>query len=155
MDGGIGPLFGEVEMAEITYDLSAVFQATPDLEAAKRALVRETVIRETMTKTGEDRKTVTDMIDAMGSMGQEAVLDLTEGQPTTLADALQRYVDQLPGAVTTMTGEVSDQIAGDLSTLLAYPWPGVLDAEALTREIHEAYVRLAPRFGVEVMLWTS
>ena len=121
-------------MAKIAYDLDAVFQATPDLEAAKRALIRETVIREAMTETGEDRRTVTDMIDAMASMGQEAVLELTEGQPTTLADALQRYVDQLPEAVTTMTGEVSDRIAGDLSALLAYPWPdGPAPADAVLK----------------------
>lgn len=66
-----------------------------DLEAVKRAVIREAVIRSTMVKFDEDRATVTDMIDAMGSMGQEAVLDLTEGEPTTLADALSRYVDAL------------------------------------------------------------
>lgn len=119
-----------------------------DLEAVKRALIKEATVREVMRESGEDRKTVTDMIDAMGSMGQEAVLDLTEGEPTTLADALQRYVDILE------TGDPDpERIAGELSALLAYPWPGVPDAEALTREIHESYIRAAPRFGVEVTGW--
>jgi hypothetical protein len=104
--------------------LADALASVDDLEEVKAALIREATIREVMRETGEDRRTVTDMMDAMASMGQEAVLELTEGEPTTLADALQRYVDQLPEAVKTMTGEVSENIVADLSALLAYPWPG-------------------------------
>lgn len=138
-------------MEYVTYgrtELRHVMSEIEDLEEAKRALVRETVIRDVMAQSGEDRQTVTDMIGAMESMDQEAVLDLTEGEPTTLADALSRYVDILE------TGDPDpERIAGELSALLAYPWPGVPDAEALTREIHESYIRAAPRFGVEVTGW--
>ena len=141
-------------MAKLTYDLDSVFRSVADLEEAKRALVRESVIRNAMTETGEDRQTVTDMIDAIGSMGQEAVLDLTEGEPTTLADALQRYVDTLEQASGPVAGPyTAEDVCSSLSALLAYPWPGVPHAEAMTREIHESYVRLAPKFGVEVTPW--
>lgn len=130
-------------MASITYDLGAVFQATPDLEEAKAALIREATVRQVMSETGEDRKTITDMIDAIRSMGQEAVLELTEGDPTTLADALHRYVDALEGNATNEDAQI---IAGELSALLAYPWPGVPDAEALsddTRTEVERWIKAA------------
>lgn len=130
--------------------LADALASVDDLEAVKRALVREAVIREVMRESGEDRKTVTDMIDAMGSMGQEAVLDLTEGEPTTLADALSRYLEELDRSDDVVP---RSRVGDDLSALLAYPWPGVPDADELTREIHETYLRLAPRFGVEVIAW--
>lgn len=104
-------------------DLAELFANEPDLDRVRAALVREHAVRYVMAETGEDRQTVTDMIDAMDTVDQEAVLELTEGHPTTLRDALGRYVDQLPQEVTTMTGEVSDRIAADLTTLLNYPWP--------------------------------
>lgn len=128
--------------------LADAMASVDDLGKVRDALIREETIRHVMRESGEDRKTVTDMIDAMDSMDQEAVLDLTEGEPTTLADALARYVEAL---------EASDpdpeRIAGELHALLSYPWPGVPDAEALTREIHEAYIRQAPAHGVEVVAW--
>lgn len=128
--------------------LADALASVDDLEKVKTAMIREETIRSVMAETREDRKTITDMIDAMDSMGQEAVLELTEGEPTTLADALQRYVEILD------SGDPDpERIAGELNALLAYPWPGVPDAEALTREIHEAYIRAAPRFGVEVTAW--
>jgi hypothetical protein len=120
--GGIGPpLFGEVEMAYVTYgrvEIAHVMSEIEDLEEVKRAVVRETVIRGMMTETGESREIVAEMFDANNSMNQESVLELTEGEPTTLADALTRYVDVL---------EASDpdpeRIAGELTALLTYPWP--------------------------------
>ena len=95
----------------------------PRGKAAKRALIQETTIRQVMAETGEDRKTVTDMMAAMGSMGQEAVLDLTEGEPTTLAEALQRYVDTLEQAAMAEETIRAEHVCDALSALLAYPWP--------------------------------
>ena len=73
-----------------------------------------------MADAGVDRQTVTDMLDAMASMGQEAVLDLMDGEPTTLAAGLQRYVDELEKRDEL---QPRDRVVDDLSTLLAYPWP--------------------------------
>lgn len=94
-----------------------------DLEEVKTALIRETAIRHAMAETGEDRKTVADMIDAMDSMDQEAILELTEGEPTTLADALSRYLEELDKAPEKSKIGV-DGVINHLSALLAYPWPG-------------------------------
>lgn len=93
----------------------------PDLDMAMRALVRERAIRDTMAKTGEGRETVVDMINALQAMDQEAVLDLAEGEPTTLIDALARYVRILE-----TWDEVipRDRVAGDLDAILEYPWSG-------------------------------
>lgn len=123
-------------------DVADLFASMDDLEEVKRALIREAAIRQTMAETGEDRQTIADMIDAMESMEQEAVLDLTEGKPTTLKDGLHRYVEQLEARVgegCTLGSEAEDVTAGivdELSALLAYPWPGDLapaDAEASWR----------------------
>jgi hypothetical protein len=90
-----------------------------DLDALSRELVRERAIRDGMARTGEGRQTVADMLDAMASMDQEAVLDLTEGEPTTLQDALTRYV-----RIVETWDEVipRDRVAGDLDAILEYPW---------------------------------
>ncbi len=133
--------------------LADALASVDDLEKVKTALIRETSIRYAMIETGESREIVTEMIDCIDSMGQEAVLELTEGEPTTLADALSRYVGTLAQSATEDETVRVIEVAGDLSALLVYPWPGVPDAEALTREIHETYVRLAPRFGVEMVPW--
>jgi hypothetical protein len=96
-----------------------------DLSGVTRALAREQVIRDLMRETGESREIVTETLDAAESMDQEAVLGLTEGAPTTLADALRRYVTELeerPGPVEELS------VAADLTALLAYPWP---DEEAV------------------------
>jgi hypothetical protein len=92
-----------------------------DLDVVRAALVKETVIRQVMADSGEDRRTVTDMLDAMRSMADEAVLDLMEGEPTTLHAGLQRYVEELEGRDEL---QPRDRVVDDLSTLLAYPWPG-------------------------------
>jgi hypothetical protein len=91
-----------------------------DLDRLRAALVRETVIRQVMADSGEDRRTVTDMLDAMRSMADEAVLDLMDGEPTTLHAGLQRYVDELEKRDEL---QPRDRVVDDLSTLLAYPWP--------------------------------
>lgn len=108
----------------IAVELADVLAGADDLEEIKRALIRETTIRHAMAETGEDRKTVADMIDAMGSMSQEAVLELTEGEPTTLADALSRYVATLEQAAAEDETLGAWDVCGALSALLVYPWPG-------------------------------
>lgn len=102
-------------------DLGEMLAQVSDLEAVPRALARETVIRSAMAETGEDRETVTDMLDAAVSMDQEAVLDLMEGEPTTLAAGLRRYVQELEGRDEL---QPRDRVVSDLDTLMAYPWPG-------------------------------
>jgi nitrate reductase beta subunit len=108
-------------LEEVFRDNLAELLEGADLAAVRAALIRETVIREVMRDSGEDRQTVTDMLDAMRSMGEEAVLDLMEGEPTTLHAAVQRYVDELRGRDEL---QPRDRVVDDLETLLAYPWPG-------------------------------
>jgi hypothetical protein len=108
----------EIRTGDVNW--SVWIEGAADLAAVRAALVRETVIREVMVQTGEDRRTVADMLDATQSMGQEAVLDLMEGEPTTLHAGLQRYVDELEGRDEL---QPRDRVVDDLSTLLAYPWP--------------------------------
>lgn len=107
-------------MYDINHELAALLSKMPDLDKAQAALVRERVIRNVMRDSGEERQHVADMLDAMESMGQESVLELTEGEPTTLRDALQRYVESLEAA------DTPEEHAGaidDLSAILAYPFP--------------------------------
>lgn len=111
-------------MADIGYDLDSVLRAEPDLEKVKRALIREMVVRDAMDKSGEDRQTVVDTLDAMASMDQESVLGLTEGEPTTLRDALDRYVGQLDMDIEARDAKGPVSISDDLTALLNYPWPG-------------------------------
>lgn len=120
--------------------LATVLAETADLGRFQAALVREKVIRNTMAQTGEGRETVVDMVNALESMDQEAVLDLAEGEPTTLADGLRRYVDELEkrdpdGDELTPVA----RITGDLAALLAYPWS---DEEALVA-LHNPHYGLA------------
>jgi len=100
----------------------------PDLGRVQRALVREQAIRDGMARTGEGREVVAEALDAMQSMDEEAVLELTEGAPTTLHDALTRYVrileqeDEL--AMQQMGAEnYRGRVVGDLDSILEYPWP--------------------------------
>lgn len=107
----------------MTENLADLFANAPDLDRVRAALVREHAIRHVMAETGEDRQTVTDMIDAMESMDQEAVLALTDGEPTTLRDALDRYVADLERDIEAGDAAGPVTISADLTTLLAYPWP--------------------------------
>jgi hypothetical protein len=103
--------------------LAEIMAGEIDLSRVQAALVRETTIRQVMAQSGEGRQTVEDMINAMESMDQEAVLDLTEGEPTTLRDALLRYVRVLDerdpdgDELTPVAG-----VSGDLGAILNYPW---------------------------------
>jgi hypothetical protein len=110
----------------MTVDLSG---ENPDYLASLEWAI-EQAIRRAMAETGESREVVVEMMGALDSMDQEAVLVLTEGNPTTLKDALARYVRILG------QGEVTlDQVAGDLGAILEYPWR---DEEALLA-LHETH----------------
>lgn len=108
-----------------------------DLDGVWLALIRETVIRGVMAASGESREITAEMVDAVEAMDQEAVLNLTEGEPTTLEDALSRLVE-----VWRRDG-VPDGAEYELTPLLKYPWPGVLVPEDVTRL--EIDVRWSPR----------
>lgn len=107
-------------MAGLTYDLDAVFRSVDDLDRVQEALIKERVIREVMAKSGEPRDIVVEMIEAMKSMADEAVLGLMEGEPTTLRAALQRYVDSLVN--NSHSGNL-EEVADDLASILGYPYP--------------------------------
>ena len=109
-------------LVEHDVSLADALSAEPDLEAVKVAMIREYAIRHAMAETGEDRQTVTDMIGAVGSMDQEAVLELTSGAPTTLADGLQAYIESLDAAEEGSKIGV-DGVINHLHALLTYPWP--------------------------------
>jgi hypothetical protein len=116
-------------------DVADLLASMEDLEEVQTALSREKVIRNVMASSGEDRQTIIDFMDAHASMDQEAVLDLTDGEPTTLADALGRYVDSLDR----MTGAGEDipaDVIAELQSLLAYPWLGQI---TITAEMVDAF----------------
>lgn len=119
------------EIKDTKMMVDALLQNTDDLAELEKALVRERAIRNAMTETGESRQVVEETMDAMAAVDSEAVLELTEGQPTTLRDALARYI-----RITAQDGEPSHEIGAvlsDLSAILEYPWR---DEEALVA-LHE------------------
>jgi hypothetical protein len=101
-------------------DLDAMLAGAADLDAVIRAVARERAIRDTVAETGEDRAIVAETLDAAISMDQEAVLDLMEGETTTLARGLARYAQELEGRDEL---QPRDRIVEELGSLLAYPWP--------------------------------
>jgi hypothetical protein len=138
-------------LARIGWTLTEALEREDDLEVVQRAVIREQVIRDSMATTGESREIVAEMLDAVRSMDHEAVEELTEGEPTTLRAALERYVEDV------RQNGVPDGAEYDLSALLAYSWPAG-DGEGpedLAQHIHAAYVRLGPSFGVEMLAWSE
>lgn len=117
-----------------------------DLDEVRRALAREAAIRTTMARTGEGRAPVADMVDALDSMGQEAVLDLAEGEPTTLVDALRRYLDELEKRDEL---QPRDRVVSELSAIVEYPWRGeeerLVAHLAVNRSVRLALVTLDDR----------
>jgi hypothetical protein len=108
-------------MREIVGKAMAEFLAgVDDLDAASRAVDREREIRIGMARTGEGREVVADFLDAQAAMDDEMILDLTDGQPTTLVDALTRYLEELE-----RRDELQPRarVAGELAAILAFPWP--------------------------------
>ena len=124
--------------------LYALLENTADLDAAGRAVEREREIRIGMARTGEGREVVAEFLDAQAAMDDEAVLDLTESQPTTLVDALRRYVEEL-GNRDEMSLSWRDMVAGDLAALLAYPWP----EDERRVQLHDVHYGLALHIGEE------
>jgi hypothetical protein len=107
-----------------------------DLGQVSRAIVREEAIRDGMARTGQGREPIAEAIDAMDAMDQEAILDLTEGDPTTLVDALTRYVRILQDGDEIIP---RDQVVGDLSAILEYSWSG----EEKLVQLHNPHYGLA------------
>jgi hypothetical protein len=101
-------------------DLGEMLAQESDLDAVIRAVARERAIRDTVAETGEERAIVAEALDAAISMDQEAVLDLVEGDATTLSRGLARYVQELEGRDEL---QPRDRIVDELGSLLAYPWP--------------------------------
>jgi hypothetical protein len=132
-------------LAEVFRDHLAELLDGADLEAVQAALVRERVIRQVMDESGEERQHVADMMDAMASVSQEGVEELTGGQPTTLRDTLHRYVDDLA-----TRREPSHEIGGvmaDLAAILAYPFPGPsVELEIVHRDEDHLEVRVGGMF---------
>lgn len=118
-------------------DLGEMVAQVDDLEKIKKALIREQAIRETMAESGETREIVEEMVGALEAMQSEAVLDLTDGEPTTLRAALIRYVHGLDGLPDSEEEVPITQVVSDLDALLAYPWRDE-EATLATHDINES-----------------
>lgn len=101
-------------------ELAELLAGADDLGAWRDALAREQAIREVMAESGESREIVEEAIGAMEAMASEEVLDLTEGNPTTLRDGLERYLRVLEQRDEVLA---RDWVLSDLAALLSYPWP--------------------------------
>lgn len=112
-------------------ELAELLAGADDLGAWRAALARETAVREVMAETGESREIVEEAIGAMDAMAGEAVLDLTEGEPTTLRDALERYVGVLEGRDELLA---RDWVLSDLAAILTYPFPETASGLAIDPE---------------------
>jgi hypothetical protein len=94
-----------------------------DLEVVRRMVDREADIRQTMSRTGEGRAVVEEMVDAYHSMSAEAVTDLLmDGEVTTLPAALQKLADEISAYEEDMVSR--DVVAGQILMLLDRGWPG-------------------------------
>lgn len=90
VDGGRDPLTNGGAM-----DWAEQVSRVDDLDGVWLALIRETVIRGVMAASGESRDIITEMVDAVRAIDREAVLNSTEGEPTTLEDAPPEDVTRL------------------------------------------------------------
>jgi hypothetical protein len=124
--------------------LAETLAGVDDLDQVIRAVARERVIRDTMARTGEGRAIVAEMADAVESMNQEAVLGLTDGEPTTMRDALSRYIDSLEeedgrSSDPVELGPYAMTVVDHLTTILNYPW----SAEEERVQLHNPHYGLA------------
>lgn len=103
-----------------------------ELDSVVRAVARERSIRQGMAATGQGRQPVADMLDSLEAMDTEGVLDLTEGQPTTLADALRQYIDVME---TRDELQPRARVMDELAAILAYPW----SEEEKTVQLHDPH----------------
>jgi hypothetical protein len=94
-----------------------------ELERAGPALAREQTIREVMADTGEARRIVVESLNAALSMDEEAVLDLCEGEPTTLIDALHRLISAIENQQEGGAEIDAEGIMVSLVALANYRWP--------------------------------
>jgi hypothetical protein len=108
------------EVKTVPMMVRALLENADDLDAVSRAVEREREIRTGMARTGQGREVVAEFLDAQAAMDDEAVLDLTEGQPTTLVDALTRYLEELEGRDEL---QPRARVAGELAAILEFPWP--------------------------------
>jgi hypothetical protein len=119
-------------MSRLELDWQSWLAGAKDLDAVQKAVIRERVIRQTMADSQESREVVTVMVDSFQSMSEEAVQELTEGEPTTLRDAISRYIEMMEGSEDDVViGR--DVVAGDLLDIINFPWSG---EEALV-QLHE------------------
>jgi len=102
--------------------MAEVMAEADDLESVRDALVHEFAIRHAMAETGEDRQTIVDTMGAVESMDQEAVLELTSGAPTTLADGIQALIESID-AENGVASYIPSDVVTMLHALLTYPWP--------------------------------
>lgn len=100
--------------------LAEFLAGVDDLDQCQRAVEREREVRLGMARTGEGREVVAEFLDAQAAMEDEGVLDLTDGNPTTLVDALTRYLEELEGRDEL---QPRARVAGELAAILAFPWP--------------------------------
>jgi hypothetical protein len=107
-------------------NLAEALADVTDIDKVVLAVAREVAIREMVAETGETREAVTTVADAAVSMDEEAVLDLMDGEPTTLGRALALYIDELEKRDEL---QPRDRIVGELDMLIRYPWPGAVPAE--------------------------
>lgn len=107
-----------------TLDWPAWLAKTDDLDQVTRAVEREKAIRAGMARTGEGREIVAEFLDAHTAMDEEGVMSLTDGEPTTLRDALSRYVADLATRDPHDYDRRADsEVAAELEMILGYPWP--------------------------------
>lgn len=126
---------------------AATVARTEDLDKLQEALVRERVIRQVMAESGEERRHVADMLDAMASVSQEGVEELTDGEPTTLRDALQRYVEERRQGTEENESLSGAQVAEELAAILNYPFPGPsVELEIVHRDEDHLEVRVGGMF---------
>jgi predicted DNA-binding transcriptional regulator AlpA len=125
--------------------LETLLAEIPDLDALQRLFVREKVIRQMMTETGESREIVTEMIGAADSMDQEAVLALTDGEPTTLRAALEAYLDNVEQAAREDETAKAADVFNDLTAILEFPYPKDLRLELDDEEDETLIIRVNGR----------
>ena len=115
--------------------LREALASEPDAASITRETAREVAIRYMMEETGESRELVEGMVDALECMAEETVLEATQGEPTTLRDALNRYLDVQetilaryaesgPDGRPPQDGmDVREEVAQALHAFLVHPFP--------------------------------
>lgn len=106
----------------------------PNMATITRETAREIAIRHAMAETGETRDVVEEMVDALECMAEEIVLGTTQGEPATLRDALNRYLDTQETILARYAEsgpdghpqdgmDVREEVAEALNAFLIHPFP--------------------------------